>query len=90
MLTSLQLVSHVECTSRLAVATVSGCGGRVGPDLGAPPVACVFSVSQAWFPAGVDHEDLTVKAEVVSVKHIESLCVHQQPARVGQWDAPLL
>ena len=58
--TSQWLVSHVECTSRLAVATVSGYGGRVGPDFRAPPVACVSPVRKAWLASGVDHEDLPV------------------------------
>lgn len=58
--TSQWLVSHVECTSRLAVATVSGCFGRGGPNFRAPAVACGSPVSQAWFPSGVDHEDLPV------------------------------
>jgi hypothetical protein len=65
--------SQVQCTSRLAVATISGCSGRGGPDLGAPSVACGSPVSEAWFASGVDHEDLPVEAEVVSVKHIEGL-----------------
>ena len=72
----IQLVSHGQCTSRLAVATVSGCGGRGGTYFGAPTVACVSPVRQAWFTSGVDHEDLPVQAEVVSVKHIKSLCIH--------------
>ena len=71
--TSQWLVSQVECTLRVAVATINGCGGRVGPDLGAPAVACGSPVSQAWFASGVDHEDLPVQAEMVSVKHIKSL-----------------
>ena len=74
--TSQWLVSQVECTSRLAVAAVSGCYGRVWPDLGAPAVPYVSPISQAWFPSGVDHQDLTVKAEVVSIKNVESFCVH--------------
>ena len=58
--TSQWLVSQVQCTSRLAVATVSRCGGRGGTYFGAPTVACVSPVRQAWFASGVDHEDLPV------------------------------
>ena len=76
MPTSLRLVSQVECTSRLAVATVSGCGGRVGPDFGAPTVACGSPICEPWFASGVDHEDLTVKVEVLYIENVESLCVH--------------
>ena len=52
---------------------VMGVAGRIS---GAPAVTCVSPISQAWFTSGVDHEDLPVQAEVVSVKHIKSLCVH--------------